>query len=166
MEYKSTRGSKETKNAAQAVIQGIARDRGLFVPENIPGLPFVLEDLKGKTYQEIAFAVIHSFFTDYTEEEIRFCVNGAYDRKFEAAEIVPLVKAGDAYFLELYHGKTAAFKDMALSILPYLMTTAMKKEKEDKKNRGAYGDFRRYGQSGAGRVRGRSEHGDHRFLPQ
>ncbi|MEL7656114.1 MAG: threonine synthase, partial [Bacillota bacterium] len=84
-------------------------------------------------YQEIAFSVIHSFFTDYSEDEILHCVNGAYDKKFEAAEIVPLVKAGDAYFLELYHGKTAAFKDMALSILPYLMTTAMKKEKEDKK---------------------------------
>lgn len=133
MKYKSTRGSEETKSAAQAVIQGIARDRGLFVPEQIPALPFALEELKGKTYQEIAFSVIHSFFTDYTAEEIRFCVNGAYDSKFEAQEIVPLVKAGHAHFLELYHGKTAAFKDMALSILPYLMTTAMKKEKEDKK---------------------------------
>lgn len=133
MIYKSTRGSEDRKNAAQAVIQGIARDKGLFVPESIPELPFSLNDMKGKTYQEIAFAVIHSFFTDYTAEEIRHCVNGAYDKKFEAAEVVPLVKAGDAYFLELYHGRTAAFKDMALSILPYLMTTAMKKEKEDKK---------------------------------
>lgn len=133
MKYKSTRGSKNTKNAAQAVIQGISQDKGLFVPESIPRLPFALEDMKGKTYQEIAFAVIHSFFTDYTEEEIEHCVNGAYDKKFEADEIVPLVKAGDAYFLELYHGRTAAFKDMALSILPYLMTTAMKKEKEDKR---------------------------------
>ena len=60
-------------------------------------------------------------------------MNGAYDDKFETSEIVPLVEAGDAYFLELYHGKTAAFKDMALSILPYLMTTAIKKEKEDKR---------------------------------
>lgn len=133
MNYKSTRGSKDIKNAAQAVIQGISQDKGLFVPESIPQLPFTMEDMKGKTYQQIAFEVIHSFFTDYTEEEIQRCVNGAYDAKFEAAEIVPLVKAGDAYFLELYHGKTAAFKDMALSILPYLMTTAMEKEKEDKK---------------------------------
>lgn len=133
MKYKSTRGSKDTKSAAQAVIQGIAQDKGLFVPESIPKLPFALKDMKGKTYQEIAFAVIRSFFTDYTEDELRNCVNGAYDKKFEAPEIVPLVKAGDAYFLELYHGRTAAFKDMALSILPYLMTTAMKKEKEDKK---------------------------------
>lgn len=133
MIYKSTRGSDDVKNAAQAVIQGISQDKGLFVPDRIPNLPFALADLRGKTYQEIAFAVIHSFFTDYTEAEIQHCVNGAYDKKFEASEIVPVVKAGEAYFLELYHGKTAAFKDMALSILPYLMTTAMKKEKEDKK---------------------------------
>ncbi len=133
MIYKSTRGSMETKNAAQAVIQGIARDKGLFVPENIPALPFALEELKGKHYREIAFSVIHSYFTDYSAEEIQYCVDGAYDSKFEAADIVPLVKAGNAHFLELYHGKTAAFKDMALSILPYLMTTAMKKEREDKK---------------------------------
>ena len=145
MNYKSTRGNKDIKNAAQAVIQGISQDKGLFVPESIPKLSFALEDIKGKTYQEIAFAVIHSFFTDYTEDEIRYCVNGAYDKKFEAVEIVPLVKAGDAYFLELYHGRTAAFKDMALSILPYLMTTAMKKEKEDKKNRDPHSHFRRYG---------------------
>ena len=133
MKYKSTRGSKDFKSAAQAVIQGIAQDKGLFVPESIPSLPFSLSDLKGKTYKEIAFAVIHSFFTDYSEDEIRYCVNGAYDKKFEASDVVPVVKAGDAYFLELYHGKTAAFKDMALSILPYLMTAAMKKQKEDKK---------------------------------
>lgn len=133
MRYKSTRGSNDFKSAAQAIIQGMAHDKGLFVPESIPSLPFSLDELKGKTYQEIAFAVIQSFFADFSEEEIRHCVNCAYDDKFETSEIVPLVEAGDAYFLELYHGKTAAFKDMALSILPYLMTIAMKKEKEDKK---------------------------------
>ncbi|MDD4121317.1 MAG: threonine synthase [Eubacteriales bacterium] len=133
MKYKSTRGSKEFKSAAQAIIQGIAQDKGLFVPESMPALSIPLDELKGKTYKEIAFEVIYSYFTDYLEEEVRHCVDGAYDEKFEASDIVPLVKAGDAYFLELYHGKTAAFKDMALSILPYLMTTAMNKEKEDKK---------------------------------
>lgn len=87
----------------------------------------------GKTYQEIALAVIGAFFDDYTEEEMQYCINGAYDEKFEAADIAPIVRAGGAYFLELYHGRTAAFKDMALSILPYLLTTAIKKENEDKK---------------------------------
>jgi threonine synthase len=121
------------KTAAQAVIKGIAEDRGLFVPDSIPVLPFKPEEMIGRPYKEIAKAVIAAFFTDYTDEELQACVDGAYDSKFEAADIVPVVKAGDAFFLELYHGKTAAFKDMALSILPYLMTTAIKKENEDKK---------------------------------
>lgn len=131
--YKSTRGHAAEKTASQAVIRGIAEDRGLYVPDSVPALPFTLSDMTGKPYKEIAQAVIAAFFTDYTEEEIRTCVDGAYDEKFEADDIVPVVKAGDAYFLELYHGRTAAFKDMALSILPYLLTTAMKKEKEEKK---------------------------------
>ncbi|MEG1584185.1 MAG: threonine synthase [Anaerovorax sp.] len=133
MKYVSTRGSKDAKTAAQAVIQGISADKGLFVPEKLPKLDFALREMIGKPYQDVAFSVIQSFFTDYTAEEIGRCVKGAYDEKFEAEEIVPVVKGGDAYFLELYHGKTAAFKDMALSILPYLLTTAMKKEKEEKK---------------------------------
>lgn len=131
--YKSTRGSKDVKTAAQAVIKGIAEDKGLYVPEEIPKLPEKTEDMIGLPYKEVARRVIGAFFDDYTDEEIQYCVNGAYDSKFEEKEIVPVVEAGGAYFLELYHGKTAAFKDMALSILPYLLTTATKKEKEDKK---------------------------------
>jgi len=133
IKYRSTRGSDVTKDAAEAVIQGIAEDNGLYVPEHIPTLPFHIETMKGKAYRDFAFEVIKRFFTDYTDDEIRTCVAGAYDEKFEKPEIVPVVKAGDAYFLELYHGKTAAFKDMALSILPYLLKTAMNKKKEDKK---------------------------------
>lgn len=133
IQYKSTRGGDHLRTAASAVIKGIAEDRGLFVPDSIPPLPFVPGDMPGKPYKEVAKAVIGAFFTDYTEEEIRACVDGAYDEKFEAEDVVPVTGAGDAYFLELYHGKTAAFKDMALSILPYLLTTAMKKENEDKK---------------------------------
>ncbi|MDY5975217.1 MAG: threonine synthase [Anaerovoracaceae bacterium] len=131
--YQSTRGSEKRLTAAQAVIQGIAEDRGLYVPDSIPPLPFRPEDMKGKPYKEIAKAVIGAFFTDYTGEELQHCVDGAYDGNFSAEDIAPLVGAGDAWFLELYHGRTAAFKDMALSILPYLLTTAMKKENEDKK---------------------------------
>lgn len=133
MKFKSTRGSDRELTGAQAIIQGISEDKGLYVPTEIPALPFKIEDMIGKSYQEIAFKVIGAFFDDYTEEEMKYCIDGAYDEKFEAKEIAPIVKAGDAYFLELYHGKTAAFKDMALSILPYLLTTATKKEKEDKK---------------------------------
>ena len=133
MMYQSTRGSQDIKTGAQAIIKGIAEDKGLYVPTTIPTLPFKIENMIGKSYQEIAFLIISAFFDDYTATEMWQCINGAYDEKFEENEIVPLIKSGDAFFLELYHGKTAAFKDMALSILPYLLTTATKKEKEDKK---------------------------------
>lgn len=131
--YKSTRGNKNIKTAAQAVIQGIAEDKGLYVPDSIPALPKKISEFAGKPYKDVAREIIKAFFTDYTDDEMQLCVDGAYDEKFEEKEIVPVRKAGGAYFLELYHGKTAAFKDMALSILPYLLTTAMKKEKEKKK---------------------------------
>lgn len=131
--FRSTRGSKQELTGAQAIIKGIAEDRGLYVPIELPKLPFKVEDMIGKSYQEVALSIIGAFFDDYTEDEMKHCVYSAYDEKFDVKEIAPIVKAGDAYFLELYHGKTAAFKDMALSILPYLLTTAMKKEKEDKK---------------------------------
>ncbi len=133
MKYQSTRGSRNTKTAAQAVIQGIAEDKGLYVPAQIPAFPGKIEDMVGKPYKEVAFKIIKAFFDDYTDEEMQYCVDGAYDSKFEAEDVVPVVEAGGAHFLELYHGRTAAFKDMALSILPYLLTTAMKKENEDKK---------------------------------
>lgn len=131
--YKSTRGSVESKTAAQAIIKGIAEDKGLFVPEGFPLLAEKPEDLVSLDYKEVAYRVLSKFLDDYTEEELRQCINCAYDSKFEAEDVVPLKKGGDAYFIELYHGKTAAFKDMALSILPYLLTTAMKKEKEENK---------------------------------
>ena len=131
--YTSTRGSKQIKDSAEAIIQGIAEDNGLYVPDSIPKLPFKIETMVSKTYRDFAFEIIKSFFADYTDAEIKACVDGAYDEKFEEKEIVPLVKGGDAFFLELYHGKTAAFKDMALSILPYLLKTAMNKKKEDKR---------------------------------
>ncbi len=133
MRYESTRGSKNYQSSTKAIIRGIAEDKGLYVPENIPALPLSVEEMKGMTYQQIAFEVLHSYFDEFTDAEMKACVDGAYDSKFEAAEVVPVVKAGGAYFLELYHGKTAAFKDMALSILPYLMTTSCKKEGETDK---------------------------------
>lgn len=133
MRYESTRGSKNYQTSTKAIIRGIAEDKGLYVPTEIPVLPLSIEEMKGMTYQQIAKEVLHAYFDEYTDEEMLYCINGAYDSKFEATEVAPLVKAGDAWFLELYHGKTAAFKDMALSILPYLMTTACKKEGETDK---------------------------------
>ncbi len=133
IQYQSTRGSVNKKSASQAIIAGIAEDKGLYVPERIPSLPFSWEEGKNMTYQQVAERVMGAFFDDYTTDEIRACVKGAYDEKFEESEIVPVVPAGKGIFLELYHGKTAAFKDMALSILPYLLTTALRKEGETHK---------------------------------
>lgn len=131
--YKSTRGNNREYTGAQGIIAGLADDKGLLVPNMIPQGVIDLEHLTDKSYQEIAKLILSAFFDDFTEEEIDYCVKGAYDEKFDDEKIAPLEKAGKGYFLELYHGKTSAFKDMALSILPYLMTTALKKEKEDKK---------------------------------
>lgn len=133
MNYESTRGSRQLQKSPRAIIQGMAEDRGLYVPERIPALPLSPQDMKGMSYRQIAFEIIRSFFDEFTDEEMKSCIEGAYDDKFEAKEIVPLVKAGGAWFLELYHGKTAAFKDMALSILPYLMTVSCRKEGEKDK---------------------------------
>ena len=128
MLYVSTRGSLNKKTGAQAVIQGIAEDKGLYVPAYIPKLPFKVEDKLDGTYKEIAKEILLCYFDDFTEEEMDYCVNGAYDSKFTASDVCELKEADGVHFLELYHGKTAAFKDMALSILPYLLTTSMRKE--------------------------------------
>lgn len=131
--YISTRGGNERISSATAIIKGLASNKGLFVPTEIPKLPLTIEEMVGKDYKEVAFIILKSFFDDFSDEELRYCVESAYDDKFNKKEIVPIVQAGSAHFLELFHGKTAAFKDIALSILPYLMTTAMKKEGIDKK---------------------------------
>ena len=125
--YGSTRGGETGVTASQAVLKGLANDGGLYVPERIPTLDVTMDELAGMTYQETAYAVMKQFLTDYTEEELKYCISRAYDKKFDTEEIAPLAKADGMYFLELFHGKTIAFKDMALSILPYLMTTAAKK---------------------------------------
>lgn len=131
--YKSTRGNEKVVNSAEAILQGIAEDGGLFVPESIPALKEKLEDLVNYDYKELAYLILSRFLTDYTEEELKGCIEKAYDDKFDTKEIAPLKKVGEAYFLELFHGPTLAFKDMALSILPLLLKTAAKKLKVDKK---------------------------------
>ncbi len=125
--YKSTRGGESGVPASRAILEGLAKDGGLFVPEKIPALDVSLKELSGMSYQETAYQVMKLFLTDFTEEELRKCIAGAYDGKFDTEVIAPLAKVEDAYYLELFHGATIAFKDMALSILPHLMTTAAKK---------------------------------------
>ena len=125
--YKSTRDAEKTVTASQAILKGLADDGGLFVPVSIPKLPVSLGELKEMTYQETAYTVMKEFLTDFTEEELKSCIAKAYDSKFDTEEIAPLAKVEDAYYLELFHGATIAFKDMALSILPHLLTTSAKK---------------------------------------
>ena len=125
--YQSTRSEGTKVTASQAILKGLADDGGLFVPVSIPKLDVSLEDISKMTYQETAYEVMKLFFTDFTENELKTCIERAYDSKFDTKEIAPLVKKSDAYYLELFHGATIAFKDMALSILPHLLTTSAKK---------------------------------------
>lgn len=131
--YKSTRSNEVQVTASQAILKGLADDGGLFVPVSIPKLPVSVDSLAGLSYQETAYLVMKEFFTDFTEEELKTCISRAYDSKFDTKEIAPLVKADGAYYLELFHGATIAFKDMALSILPHLLTTSAKKNNVDNK---------------------------------
>jgi len=125
--YRSTRSNSAPVTASQAILKGLSDDGGLFVPDHIPTLDKSLKELAGMTYQQVAYEVMKLFLTDFTEEELKNCINSAYDSKFDTEKIAPLVKADDAYYLELFHGSTIAFKDMALSILPHLMITSARK---------------------------------------
>lgn len=125
--YKSTRSDDKKVKASEAILKGLAEDGGLFVPETIPSLDKSLEELSNMSYQEVAYEVMKLFLTDFTEEELKTCIERAYDKKFDTTEIAPVVGKKSPYFLELYHGATIAFKDMALSILPHLMITSAKK---------------------------------------
>lgn len=127
--YKSTRNSDLKVTASEAILTGLAPNGGLFVPEQVPKLDVTLNELKGMSYQETAYCVMKQFLTDFTEEELKGCIQKAYDSKFDTEEIVSLVKVDNTYYLELFHGATIAFKDMALSILPHLLTTSARKNK-------------------------------------
>ncbi len=125
--YKSTRGDGTLITSSQAILKGLADDGGLFVPNYIPKLETSFEKLSQMHYQEVAFEVLHLMLTDFTDQELKQCIDSAYDSKFDCSEIAPVRKVGNAYMMELFHGATIAFKDMALSILPHLLTTAAKK---------------------------------------
>ncbi|MDE7222519.1 MAG: threonine synthase, partial [Acetatifactor sp.] len=125
--YKSTRSRQEPVTASMAILKGLTDDGGLFVPDHIPTLDKSLKELAGMRYQEIAYEVMKLYLTDFTEEELKSCIDRAYDKKFDTEVIAPMAEADGAYFLELFHGATIAFKDMALSILPHLLTTSARK---------------------------------------
>lgn len=127
--FESTRGKNGYYPASLAVIKGIADDGGLFIRKDMESLKVDICNLEDKTYKEIAEIILRTMFDDYSKEEITEAVENAYDDKFSKEEITPIVKVGEEYILELFHGKTSAFKDVALSILPHLSKIAMKKNK-------------------------------------
>ena len=131
MKYISTRGNNQELTAAEAIIQGLAEDGGLFVPESMPKVNMAfIEGLENLSYQQRAVKVLSQFLTDYTRAEIEGCVERAYgDQKFDDEAIAPVNMLKNVSVLELWHGPTSAFKDMALQLLPQLLSTALKKTK-------------------------------------
>lgn len=125
--YISTRNKEDSLSAHEAVIAGLAKDGGLYTPESID-VKVPVEEILNDSYQDCAAKIIRALLDDYTEEEIHDCVYGAYDSKFDTEKIVPLKQIRGGWLMELWHGPTSAFKDIALTILPRLLTAAYKKE--------------------------------------
>ena len=131
MDYFSTRGGAERVSSAAAILKGLASDGGLFVPASFPQMPLsAIEELAGLSYEERAVRILRLFLTDYTEEEIEGCVRRAYSHTFDDVRRAPVTSVGELEVLELWHGPTSAFKDMALQLLPQLMSTARVKQGE------------------------------------
>ena len=125
--YRSTRGNEESVSASKAILEGLASDGGLFVPQALPSFDKALDEFAQMDYRQTAYEVMKLLLTDFTEEELRYCIDKAYDGKFDTEAIAPLAEVKNAWYLELFHGPTIAFKDMALSILPHLMITSARK---------------------------------------
>lgn len=135
MHYQSTRDKKVGISAAEAIAQGLSRDGGLFVPENIPLLPEgALENLTAMSYTERAVFVMKMFLDDFTDAELRDFAAKAYSMKgFDHPNIAPVFKMDEkTSFLELWHGPTSAFKDMALQMLPHFLSASLMKTGEKK----------------------------------
>lgn len=129
LNYQSTRDASYLVTSSIAVLQGLAPDGGLYVPTELPQINLDFEKIAQQSYQKTALQIMGPFLADFTEEELKDCIQKAYDDKFDNELITPIKKVGGKYYLELFHGPTLAFKDLALSILPYLMVTAAKKNK-------------------------------------
>ncbi len=122
VKYQSTRGKEKYVLSHEAIIEGLAKDGGLYTPRFLDK-KLNPEQLLKDTYQEVAEKILEVFLEDYSSEELKECIEKAYDTKFDTKDIVPVKKIKDGYLMELWHGPTCAFKDIALTLLPYLLTT-------------------------------------------
>ncbi|WP_022819660.1 threonine synthase [Fusobacterium russii] len=129
--FVSSRNKEEKYFSKEAIVKGLAEDGGLFTPLDINEKKIEIEKFLDSSYQEIAYEILSYFFDDFSGEELKKCIHSAYDNNFSTSDIVPISKIGDSFMLELYHGPTAAFKDIALTILPHLLKAAY--QKQDKK---------------------------------
>ncbi|MGL5348503.1 MAG: threonine synthase [Peptostreptococcaceae bacterium] len=132
MLYLSTRGSFQKLTSSQAIINGICSDGGLYVPEYFPNISKDIATLINFNYSDLAFYILSKFLDDFTNNELKYCIDKSYNIKFENHKVAPLSKIGNLYFLELFHGPTLAFKDIALSIMPFLLEIAIRKNHLDK----------------------------------
>jgi threonine synthase len=133
IKYRSTRGHGEHVSSSEAILKGMAPDGGLYVPSHMPSLDRSFKDLAGMDYRELSFYIISKFFTDFKKDVLLNCIDNAYDQKFDDKSIVPVIKSSDVYFIELFHGPTHSFKDMALTLLPHLIKAAARNVQNDRK---------------------------------
>ncbi len=134
MQYNSTRDNSIRVSSAQAIKQGLSSEGGLFVPESFPAVSLEeIVSLASRSYHDIAYFILSKFLTDFSGDDLKKCIASAYTKeKFGTDAIAPVYKLnGHTYFLELWHGPTCAFKDMALQILPHFLTTSMKMTNEN-----------------------------------
>ncbi len=127
MHFISTRGCNEKIKGSKAIVNGLCSDGGLYVPTEFPYIKNKLNKFVSLSYNELCFEILKLFLDDFTEEELKSCIEKAYDNKFDTKIIAPIKKITNHYFLELYHGPTCAFKDMALTLMPHLLEKSLKK---------------------------------------
>lgn len=130
MKYISTRNKEKTVSVSEAIIQGLADDGGLYTPQALDQKVDLASTLK-MNYLELAQYILSLFLSDFSHEQIQQCVQNAYQNSFENNEVAPLRKYSDGWLMELWHGPTSAFKDVALTLLPHLLTAAYQNQNEN-----------------------------------
>ena len=130
MKYISTRNKDKVVSSSEAIIQGLAEDGGLYTPQTLNQKVDLSSTLK-MNYLELAQYILSLFLSDFSHEQIQQCVQNAYQNSFENNEVAPLCKYHDGWLMELWHGPTSAFKDVALTLLPHLLTAAYKNQNEN-----------------------------------